>query len=338
MIRKSRGSLGTPRTVTSLATVLIFMLGLGTPTLSLASEAAAPAEGGLSIVTDPAGALVFVNGESKGVTPLRIGAVAAGDHRVTVVKEGYLENSRVVSVEAGRTRELDVRLTSSEGAARHTAQITPGGEGGGVPAWVWIAAAAGGGTAAYFLLRDTNEPPPAPTISINPATGLQGVTSFSISATATDPDGDPLTFTWNFGDSTTGSGPNVTKVYNSSGTFTVTATVSDGEESATATATATVRSLTGTWEGNLDSRPSTFFTMRLTQTGTNVTGTYSDPVNGAGSVTGSVSTPNNFVFTTAIGDFRVGNWRGTLDGAFGRIEGTTDQYQGGTRSFYLVRR
>ncbi len=332
MSRESRGSLRAPSRVTSLVTVLIYGLGLGTPTLSLAGEAAAPAEGGLSIITDPAGASVYVNGESKGVTPLRVGAVAAGDHRVTVVKEGYLENSRVVSVEAGRIRELEVRLTSSDGAAGHAAQITPGGEGGGVPAWVWIAAGAGGGIAAYLLLRDTNEPPNCGSVSINPSTGLQAAQSFAISSQgASDPDQDALTFTWEFGDGTTGSGQSVTKVYNNTGNFTVTVTCSDGKESTTATGTATVRGMSGNWRGNITGFGP--FTMSLTQSGTSVTGSYSDS-DGPGTLTGNVSSPNGVSFTVRqpqIG--AVFTFTGRTSGDVNSVTGTTF----GGRTFTMSR-
>jgi PKD repeat protein len=53
------------------------------------------------------------------------------------------------------------------------------------------------------------------------------VVNFS-GAASTDPDGDSLTYTWDFGDGTTGSGRNVTKTYATAGTFAAKLTVSDG--------------------------------------------------------------------------------------------------------------
>ena len=62
-------------------------------------------------------------------------------------------------------------------------------------------------------------------------------------AAATDPAGalDPLSWTWDFGDGTTGSGPAPTKVYADDGVYTATATVTDGDGgSASGTTTVTI--------------------------------------------------------------------------------------------------
>ena len=49
---------------------------------------------------------------------------------------------------------------------------------------------------------------------------------------SSDPDNDPLTYTWDFGDQQSGSGPTPTHAYISIGTYQATMTVSDGQEQA----------------------------------------------------------------------------------------------------------
>jgi hypothetical protein len=83
-------------------------------------RAAGPAgatEGAVSVNSDPVGAAVYVDGEFVGRTPLKVQQLTAGSHRVRVVKDGYLENGRMVTVAAGRTDSLEVRLTARAGSA-----------------------------------------------------------------------------------------------------------------------------------------------------------------------------------------------------------------------------
>jgi hypothetical protein len=70
-------------------------------------------------------------------------------------------------------------------------------------------------------------------------------------------DGEPLTFTWNFGDSTTGTGSQPTHVYADDGVYTATVSVSDGTAVSTATETVTVLSVppTVTFSGPTDAGP-----------------------------------------------------------------------------------
>lgn len=66
------------------------------------------------------------------------------------------------------------------------------------------------------------------------ATPLIGAAPLNVSFNASqssDPDGDPLTYTWDFGDGNVGSGVAPNHTYQSTGTFTVKLTVSDGQAS-----------------------------------------------------------------------------------------------------------
>lgn len=47
----------------------------------------------LTLVSDPDGALVHLDGEARGFTPLTLEKVGVGDHQITVSKEGYLEKT-----------------------------------------------------------------------------------------------------------------------------------------------------------------------------------------------------------------------------------------------------
>jgi PKD repeat protein len=76
--------------------------------------AASPAAGGLgalSVTSDPAGAAVYVDGDFVGQTPISIPSLAAGDHRVRVVKDGYLDNQHLFKVAQDGSNALQVRLT-----------------------------------------------------------------------------------------------------------------------------------------------------------------------------------------------------------------------------------
>jgi PKD repeat protein len=80
-----------------------------------------------------------------------------------------------------------------------------------------------------------NQPPVAQTGG--PYSGVAGEpVSFDASASS-DPDGDPLTYQWNFGDGEAGSGMNPGHVYAAAGTFTASLVVSDGNATSTPSTT-----------------------------------------------------------------------------------------------------
>ncbi|MEK7281227.1 MAG: LamG-like jellyroll fold domain-containing protein, partial [Chloroflexota bacterium] len=105
-----------------------------------------------------------------------------------------------------------------------TAAATPVG-----PHPITVTAIGGGVTKiTIFTLNITalNNPPTA-----NAGTDKSALvnTSVTLSGSGFDPDGDPLTYTWNFGDGQTATGAIVIHTYTSVNTFTATLTVTDGK-------------------------------------------------------------------------------------------------------------
>ncbi len=66
--------------------------------------------GTLSIATDPPGAEVVVDGESRGVTPVQLKAVAPGGHALRLSLVNYLDWTGSVEIEEDRTAEVKAEL------------------------------------------------------------------------------------------------------------------------------------------------------------------------------------------------------------------------------------
>ncbi len=62
--------------------------------------------GFITITTEPSGAEVYTDGYLAGTTPLRKAEIGAGEHKITLVKEGYLPRILHLKIEAGETREI----------------------------------------------------------------------------------------------------------------------------------------------------------------------------------------------------------------------------------------
>ena len=283
-------------------------LGLGAMTANEGEEARAA----LSVVSDPVGAAVYIDGVSHGVTPLEIDALDVGEHRVTFLKDNYLENSRIVTLKPGQKESVSVELTESAGA-RYSMQIGTTSGGGGSKLPLILGIAGGGAAAAYFLLRDTNDPPVAGSITTSPGgTGIAALTRFSFNASgASDPDGDPLTFSWDFGDGSSGSGQTTTHTYDTAGAFTVTVTVSDGEESVSTTGNVMVRNMNGRW---VSVRGGETRTWTLRQNRTSISGGYTaSHRSGGGTVSGSLSQSRNLNVVAKLNCCSPFSFEGTIN-------------------------
>jgi hypothetical protein len=252
--------------------------------------------GALAITSVPPGAGVDVDGRRVGVTPITVPDLVAGTHRVTIVREGYLEHSKEVTVETGRTAELTVTLTATPPAGGGSAQTAAAGKSGKGSPLKWVIPVVGGGAAVGVALAakgggSTPSPTPTPTptngspvlgsVTISPAIGIEGLSMYSfILASAVDPDGDVMTIVWTYGDGQQSgaaappAGLNTTHTYSRAGTYASFATVTDsrGASVNSNSRDAIVRTITGTWASNpFDGQIRTF---RLVQNGSQLSGTY----------------------------------------------------------------
>lgn len=115
----------------------------------------------------------------------------------------------------------------------------------------------------------SNRPPTVGSITVTPAFGISQLTTFSLSATGSDPDGDPLTYLWTYPGGAAGGAAVNTKI-TAGGAATISLAVTDSRGgSAGASRTVTIGSMTGRWRGeNLCGA----FDFTFTQNGGTVTG------------------------------------------------------------------
>ena len=91
--------------------------------------------GDLKITSTPDGAAVQIDGRSDPSmsTPYNALRLAPGPHDITLIKSGYLDEKRVISVAAGRTDFVSVTLQKAPMA---TSQVTFNSDPGGAEIWV----------------------------------------------------------------------------------------------------------------------------------------------------------------------------------------------------------
>ena len=193
----------------------------------------------------------------------------------------------------------------------------------------------------------TTPPPPVqnPSItsfSVSPTFGVSGLTVINMTAAATDPANNALTYTWSY-NNTTASGASNSATLTGDGAITVQLTVSNGKGgSATQSQNVTIGTLTGTWNLNVGpcggaANPEV---MTLTQTGNQVTGTLYFPnqwCNVSARSGGSLKQPATIddqgnvqllrvtASSSTVGQFLETQVKGQMDSTGRKIVGVIDQ-------------
>lgn len=189
----------------------------------------------------------------------------------------------------------------------------------------------GGSTPTTPTTPQANRPPVIGSMTIT-SFGISELTPFNYTASATDPDGDSLTYAWDIaGNARTGSNGSIT--FSGSGTGEVRLTVSDGKGgSATETRTITVGSMTGNWAFTVPGQGT--LNMALSQNGTLVTGTFVVAPGGFGNVgagtpgrtepgePGRIDGDGNVQIRLEVGIFIDFTLRGILDSSGRRVTGS----------------
>jgi hypothetical protein len=157
-----------------------------------------------------------------------------------------------------------------------------------------------------------------------PTFGIAQLTQFSFNASASDPDGDAVSYAWDVaGNAFTGTNGTIAFSSGGSGTARVTVTDSKGA-TATDTRTFTVGGITGRWTGTWSSW---VFTSNLTQNGTAITGDYSDQL-GPGrldsAVANTIDANGNVKLRYKQAIFSDFTFTGTIDSSGRRITGVVN--------------
>ena len=100
----------------------------------------------LAVTSTPSGATVSVDGALRGQTPLRLDDLPPGEYRVVLTRDGYLENTQVVTLLPAASDTISVTLT----AVAATQSVVE--DSGGGSKLKWILPLVGGAAAAAAVL------------------------------------------------------------------------------------------------------------------------------------------------------------------------------------------
>jgi len=90
------------------------------PISSGSAVSSSESTGSLSVTTTPAGAVISVDNEAKGISPTMISGLSPGTHALKIAKAGYQDFSTTITIEAGKVREYSTGLTEAVSGATTT--------------------------------------------------------------------------------------------------------------------------------------------------------------------------------------------------------------------------
>ena len=69
-----------------------------------------PSTGSLAVISDPAGAEIYIDDDFKGVSPVTISGLSAGTHALSLKLQDYADNTTNITITAGQTGRMPVVL------------------------------------------------------------------------------------------------------------------------------------------------------------------------------------------------------------------------------------
>lgn len=200
----------------------------------------------------------------------------------------------------------------------------------------FVVAACGGSTSSTPTTPTTPTAPTTPTTPANrapvinslnfaPTFGIAGQTTYEFNASASDPDGDTISYAWDVaGNAFTGTSGTI--IFSSGGNGTARVTVSDSKGStATDTRTFVVGTMTGNWLVTTGPLVGASFTLSQSSTGL-VTGSFSLPGIGSGNTDpaqpGRITASAGLTMRVKVAPFTDFNMSGTMTSTGRSVSGS----------------
>jgi hypothetical protein len=170
----------------------------------------------------------------------------------------------------------------------------------------------------------TNHAPGITAMSFSPVFGIMGLTKFSFSASASDPDGDAVSYAWDIS-GTPASGTSGSLIFSRGGNGLARLTVTDTKgATATDTRSFVVGDMTGTWIVSSGVLTGTVFVLKQSPAGT-VTGNFTIPGFGDGKTDpaepGHITASGNLTMRVKITPFTDFTMTGTMASSGGTVNG-----------------